>query len=51
MFRGARPIIEHQAVKLKLADMYMRLEVARSYLFQVVQGSQEEGDDFDSSFK
>ena len=37
--QGGRPIIEHQAVKLKLADMYMRLEVARSYLFHVVQGS------------
>ena len=45
--QGGRPIIEHQAVKLKLADMYMRLEVARSYLFQVVQGSQEEVTDFD----
>jgi alkylation response protein AidB-like acyl-CoA dehydrogenase len=49
--QGGRPIIEHQAVKLKLADMYMRLEAARSYLFHVVQGSQKEGADFDSSSK
>ncbi|MBT3350495.1 MAG: acyl-CoA dehydrogenase [Nitrospinaceae bacterium] len=36
-FQGGKIIIEHQAMKLKLADMYMRLEAGRSYYFKVVE--------------
>ncbi|MFC1492036.1 acyl-CoA dehydrogenase family protein, partial [Nitrospinota bacterium] len=47
--QGGRPIIEHQAIALKLADMYMRLEAGRSYLFKVVESTQEGDTDFDSA--
>ena len=49
--QGGRPIIEHQAISLKLADMHMRLEAARSYLFRVVEACLEEGVGMDSASK
>ena len=47
--QGGRPIIEHQAISLKLADMYMRLEAARSYLFRMVEDTYRESSEFDSA--
>lgn len=49
--QGGRPIIEHQGIALKLADMYMRLEAGRGYLFRVVDGCMEDGAAFDSASK
>ena len=49
--QGGKPIIEHQAIALKLADMYMRLEAARSYLFKVVESGEHEAAEFESSSK
>ena len=49
--QGGKPIIGHQAVGLMLADMYMRLEAGRAYLFKVVEGCMEEGHDYDSASK
>ena len=49
--QGGKPIIQHQAVGLMLADMYMRLEAGRAYLFKVVEGCMEEGHDYDSASK
>jgi len=50
-FQGGKIIIEHQAMKLKLADMYMRLEAARAYFFKVVEDCMEEGSGGDSASK
>jgi alkylation response protein AidB-like acyl-CoA dehydrogenase len=47
--QGGRLIIGHQAISLKLADMYMRLEAARSYLFRMVEGGYGEDSEFDSA--
>ena len=47
--QGSRPIIGHQAIQLKLADMYMRLEAARSYLFRMVEDTHGESAKFDSA--
>ncbi len=49
--QGGKPIIGHQSIALKLSDMYMRLEAAKSYLFKVVESDQEEGAEFESSSK
>ncbi|MEK6711278.1 MAG: acyl-CoA dehydrogenase family protein [Nitrospinota bacterium] len=49
--QGGKPIIQHQAVGLMLADMYMRLEAGRAYLFHVAEGCMQEGHDFDSASK
>ncbi|MDA1000818.1 MAG: acyl-CoA dehydrogenase family protein [bacterium] len=49
--QGGKPIIEHQAIALKLADMHMRLEAARSYLFNVVENAENAGEEFESSSK
>ncbi|MEE9240717.1 MAG: acyl-CoA dehydrogenase family protein [bacterium] len=49
--QGGKPIIEHQAIALKLADMYMRLEAARSYLFKVVESEEHGAAEFESSSK
>ena len=49
--QGGRPIIEHQGVALKLADMYMRLEAGRGFLFRVVDGCMEHGHAFDPASK
>ena len=50
--QGGRPIIEHQGVALKLADMYMRLEAGRGYLFRVVEGCMsDDGGALDSASK
>ncbi len=49
--QGGKPIIEHQAIALKLAAMYMRLEAARSYLFKVVESGEHEAAEFESSSK
>ena len=50
-FQGGKIIIEHQAVKLKLADMYMRLEAGRSYYFKVVEDCLDEGAEGTSASK
>ena len=50
-FQGGKIIIEHQAVKLKLADMYMRLEAGRSYYFKVVEDCLDGGVEGDSASK
>jgi alkylation response protein AidB-like acyl-CoA dehydrogenase len=50
-FQGGKIIIEHQAMKLKLADMYMRLEAARSYYFKVVEDCMGEGTEGESASK
>jgi alkylation response protein AidB-like acyl-CoA dehydrogenase len=50
-FQGGKPIIEHQAIALKLSDMYMRLEASKSYLFNVVDSSENGGAEFESSSK
>ena len=49
--QGGKPIIEHQAIALKLADMYMRLEAARSYLFKTIENRESEGAEFESASK
>ena len=49
--QGGKPIIEHQSIAIKLADMYMRLEAARSYLFQVVESNDENKPEFESASK
>ncbi|MEE9273685.1 MAG: acyl-CoA dehydrogenase family protein [bacterium] len=49
--QGAKPLIEHQAIALKIADMYMRLEAARSYLFKVVESEEHEAAEFESASK
>jgi acyl-CoA dehydrogenase len=49
--QGGKPIIEHQAIALKLADMYMRLEAARSYLFKTIESHDSEGAKFESASK
>ena len=49
--QGGKPIIEHQAIALKLADMYMRLEAARSYLFKTIESNVHEGAEFESASK
>lgn len=49
--QGAKPIIEHQAIALKLADMHMRLEAARSFLFRVVESGEHEAAEFESATK
>lgn len=49
--QGGKPIIEHQAIAIKIADMYMRLEAAKSYLFQVVESSDDGKPDFESASK
>jgi alkylation response protein AidB-like acyl-CoA dehydrogenase len=49
--QGGKPIIEHQGIALKLADMYMRLEACRSYLFKVVASEKEHGGDFEAASK
>ncbi|MFP6869118.1 MAG: acyl-CoA dehydrogenase family protein [Nitrospinota bacterium] len=50
-FQGGKPIIEHQAIALKLSDMYMRLEASKSYLFNVVDSNENGGAEFESSSK
>lgn len=50
-FQGGKPIIEHQAIALKLSDMYMRLEASKSYLFNVVDSNENGGAKFESSSK
>lgn len=49
--QGGKPIIEHQAIAIKLADMHMRLEAARSYLFKTVESGENEAAEFESSSK
>ena len=49
--QGGKPIIEHQAIAIKLADMYMRLEAGRSYLYQVVANENGSGGDFEGASK
>lgn len=49
--QGGKPIIEHQAIALKLSDMYMRLEAGRSYLFRTVESGEHESAEFESSSK
>jgi alkylation response protein AidB-like acyl-CoA dehydrogenase len=50
-FQGGKIIIEHQAMKLKLADMYMRLEAGRSYYFKVGEDCLDEGAEGTSASK